>query len=144
MPGAKAKHTAKKSGGNSRPPREGKPKVLVVDDEPAVLSTYRMILEQSGYDAIAAATSKEAFTAIDNTDFDLILSDFSLEQQHTGFEVIEAARKKNQDVPCCLLTGYATLETADQAEAIGVGILYKPIDIQEFLQVTRRLLGEEA
>jgi DNA-binding NtrC family response regulator len=109
-----------------------------------VLSTYRMILEQSGYDAVAAATSKEALLAIDSTDFNLILSDFSLEQQHTGFEVIEAARKKNKDVPCCLLTGYATLETADQAEAIGVGILYKPIDIQEFLQVTRKLLGEEA
>jgi CheY-like chemotaxis protein len=144
MPGAKAKHTVKKSGENSRPPHEGRPKVLVVDDEPAVLSTYRMILEQSGYDAVAAATSKEALAAIDSTEFDLILSDFSLEQQHTGFEVIDAARKRNKDVPCCLLTGYATLETADQAEAIGVGILYKPIDIQEFLQVTRKLLGEQA
>jgi DNA-binding NtrC family response regulator len=144
MPGAKTKHTAKNSAAPSHPPRAEKAKVLVVDDEPSVLSTYRMILEQSGYDAVAAATSKEALAAIANTDFDLILSDFSLEQQHTGFEVIEAARKKNRDVPCCLLTGYATLETADQADAIGVGILYKPIDIQEFLQVTRKLLGEEA
>lgn len=144
MPGAKVKHTAKKSAAPSRLPASARPKVLVVDDEPAVLSTYRMILEQSGYDAVAAATSKEALAAISNTDFDLILSDFSLEQQHTGFEVIEAARTKNKEVPCCLLTGYATLETADQAEAIGVGILYKPIDIQEFLQVTRKLLGEQA
>jgi DNA-binding NtrC family response regulator len=118
-------------------------KVLVVDDEPAVLSTYRLILEQSGYDTIAAATSREAIQAIGEHDFDLILSDFSLEQQHTGFEVIEAAKKKNDDVPCCILTGYATLETADQAEARGIGIMYKPIDIQEFLQTTSRLLGEK-
>jgi len=118
-------------------------KVLVVDDEPAVLSTYRLILEQSGYDTVAAATSREAIQAIGEHDFDLILSDFSLEQQHTGFEVIEAAKKKNDDVPCCILTGYATLETADQAEARGIGIMYKPIDIQEFLQTTSRLLGEK-
>ena len=118
-------------------------KVLVVDDEPAVLSTYRLILEQSGYETIAAATSREAIQAIGEHDFDLILSDFSLEQQHTGFEVIEAAKKKNDDVPCCIMTGYATLETADQAEARGIGIMYKPIDIQEFLQTTSRLLGEK-
>lgn len=121
----------------------GKAKVLVVDDEPSVLSTYRLILEQTGYDAVAAATSREAIEAINKFDFDLILSDFSLEQQHTGFEVIDAAKKKNKDVPCCILTGYATLETADQAEAQGIGILYKPIDIQEFLQTTSKLLGEK-
>jgi DNA-binding NtrC family response regulator len=144
MSGAKAKHIAKKGGSMERNPNTAKARVLVVDDEPSVLSTYRMILEQSGYDAVAAATSVEALKAIQENDFQLILSDFSLEQQHTGFEVIEAARKKNKDVPCCLLTGYATLETADQAEAIGVGILYKPIDIQEFLQVTSQLLGEKS
>jgi DNA-binding NtrC family response regulator len=123
--------------------REAKAKVLVVDDEPSVLATYKMILEQSGYDAVAAATSREAIKAIAETDFDLILSDFSLEQQHTGFEVIGAAKKKNKDVPCCILTGYATLDTADQAEAQGIGILYKPIDIEEFLQTTKKLLGEQ-
>jgi CheY-like chemotaxis protein len=143
MPGAKVKHTKKKPSADGQDPQPEKWRVLVVDDEPSVLSTYRLILEQSGYDAVAAATSVEALNAIREHDFDLILSDFSLEQQHTGFEVIEAARKKNKDVPCCILTGYATLETADQAEAIGVGILYKPIDIQEFLQVTRQLLGEK-
>jgi DNA-binding NtrC family response regulator len=123
--------------------RDARAKVLVVDDEPAVLSTYKMILEQSGYNAVAASTSREAIKAISETDFDLILSDFSLEQQHTGFEVIGAAKKKNKNVPCCILTGYATLETADQAEAQGIGILYKPIDIEEFLQTTKKLLGEQ-
>ena len=136
--------SVKAKGTKTVPTRTSKAKkVLVVDDEPAVLSTYRLILEQSGYDTIAAATSREAIKAIGEHDFDLILSDFSLEQQHTGFEVIEAAKKKNDDVPCCILTGYATLETADQAEARGIGIMYKPIDIQEFLQTTSRLLGEK-
>jgi NtrC-family two-component system response regulator AlgB len=140
---AKARGGKPKGHASKMTPRRAKAKVLVVDDEPAVLSTYKMILEQSGYDAVAASTSREAIKAIAEIDFDLILSDFSLEQQHTGFEVIGAAKKKNKNVSCCILTGYATLETADQAEAQGIGILYKPIDIEEFLQTTKKLLGEE-
>jgi len=119
--------------------RAQKLKVLVVDDEASVLMTYRLILEQQGYDVAAAATSREAIDAVKENDFDLILCDFSLEQQHSGFEVIDAARRKDPNVPCVLLTGYATLETADQAKQNGIEVLYKPIDIAEFLHTTSRL-----
>lgn len=120
-------------------PRAQKLKVLVVDDEASVLMTYRLILEQQGYDVVAAATSREAIDAVKEKDFDLVLCDFSLEQQHSGFEVIDAARKKDPNVPCVLLTGYATLETADQAKQNGIEVLYKPIDIAEFLNTTSTL-----
>lgn len=120
-------------------PRAQNLKVLVVDDEASVLMTYRLILEQQGYEVVAAATSREAIDAVKARDFDLLLCDFSLEQQHSGFEVIEVARKKNPHVPCVLLTGYATLETADQAKQNGIEVLYKPIDIAEFLNTTAQL-----
>ena len=114
--------------------------VLVVDDEASVLTTYRLILQQQGYEVVAAATSKEALEALKGRDFDLVLCDFSLEQQHSGFEVIDAARKKDPQVPCVLLTGYATLDTADQAKQNGIEVLFKPIDIAEFLNTTAVLL----
>ena len=118
----------------------GKASVLVVDDEASVLTTYKLILQQQGYDVVAAATSKEAIEAVAKQSFSLVLCDFSLEQQHSGFEVIEAARKKDPGVPCVLLTGYATLETADQAKQQGIEVLFKPIDIGEFLDKTASLL----
>lgn len=114
--------------------------VLVVDDEASVLITYKLILEQQGYAVTAAATSKEAIEAVKANLFDLVLCDYSLEQQHSGFEVIEAARKRDPNVPCVLLTGYATLETADQAKQQGIEVLFKPIDIAEFLNTTAVLL----
>ena len=114
--------------------------VLVVDDEASVLTTYRLILQQQGYEVVAAATSKEALEALKGRDFDLVLCDLSLEQQHSGFEVIDAARKKDPQVPCVLLTGYATLDTADQAKQNGIEVLFKPIDIAEFLNTTAVLL----
>lgn len=121
-------------------PQAKKKRVLVVDDEASVLLTYKLILEQQGYDVVAAPTSKVAIDEVKSQDFDLVLCDFSLEQQHSGFEVIEAARERNPEVPCVLLTGYATLETSDQAKHKGIEVLFKPIDIAEFLNATSVLL----
>ena len=121
-------------------PEAKKLNVLVVDDEASVLVTYKLILQQQGYEVVAAATSKDAIEALGKRSFDLILCDFSLEQQHSGFEVIEVARHNDPRVPCVLLTGYATLETAEQAKQNGIEVLFKPIDIAEFLNTTATLL----
>ena len=120
-----------------------KARVLVVDDESSVLFTYKLILEQQGYAVTAAKSSIEAKKAIDEQEFDLILCDYSLEQQHTGFEVIAAARARKPDLPSLLLTGYATLETTEQARQDRIGVLFKPIDIAEFLSTTSAFLRNE-
>ena len=108
-------------------------RILVVDDEPSVLLTYRMILEQQGYDVLAAASSVEARKAIEKESIDLLLCDLSLEERHTGFEVIEYARKRQPGANSVLITGYASKDVSDQAEQGGVAVLFKPIDIEEFL-----------
>lgn len=119
-------------------------RILVVDDEPSVLITYRMILEQQGYQVTAAASSRAALDAMERGEvFDLVLCDFSLEQQHTGFEVIESARKRWPQVPSVLLTGYASLDTAEAAKKSSITVLYKPIDIDEFLTTTSVLLRNQ-
>ena len=118
----------------------GKYRVLVVDDEASVLLTYRLILEQQGYDVVACGTSREAIAAIEKQPFDVVLCDYSLEEQHTGFEVITAARKRDPETPAALLTGYATKDTADEASSQGIGIMFKPIEIDEFLATTSSMV----
>lgn len=108
-------------------------RILVVDDEPSVLLTYRMILEQQGYEVLVAASSVEARKAIEKQEIDLLLCDLSLEERHTGFEVIDYARKRQPETISVLLTGYASKDVSDQAEQGGVAVLFKPIDIEEFL-----------
>jgi DNA-binding NtrC family response regulator len=112
---------------------ERKSRVLVVDDEPSVLLTYRMILEQQGYLVSASISSKEALAAVDNDTMDLLICDLSLEQKHTGFEVIDYARRRDAEVPAILVTGYASKEVMDKAEQDNIAVLFKPIDINEFL-----------
>jgi len=119
---------------------EAKSRVLVVDDEAAVLLTYKLILERQGYEVVACCTSVQAIAAIEKQKFDVVLCDYSLEEQHRGFEVITAARRRDPDVPAALLTGYATKETADEAASRGIGVMFKPIEIEEFLATTSNML----
>jgi DNA-binding NtrC family response regulator len=119
-----------------------KPSILVVDDEASVLFTYRMILEQQGYAATAVETCREAVKEVRQRDFDLLLCDLSLEEKRTGFEVFDAARARTPHVPCVLLTGYASREAVDRADREGISVLFKPIDIEEFLSTVATLLKD--
>ena len=73
-------------------PAERKFSILVVDDERAVLTTYGLILSKKGYDVETAISSVDALDCLKRRNFDLLLCDYSLEQEHTGFEVIEYGR----------------------------------------------------
>ena len=118
-------------------------RVLVVDDEAHVLLTYRLIREQQGYEVVACGTSVAAIKAIESQQFDIVLCDYSLEEQHTGFEVIAVARMRDSGVPAALLTGYATKETADEAAGRGITVMFKPIEIEEFLATTASMLRRD-
>jgi len=118
-------------------------RILVVDDEASVLITYRLILERHGYDVVACPTSRDAIAALERHEFDGLLCDYSLEEQHTSFEVISAARERDAALPVALLTGYATKETADEAASRNIDIMFKPIEIEEFLGTTERLVQEK-
>ncbi len=117
--------------------------ILVVDDEPNVLLTYRLILQRQGYEVSAAISAEEARHMLAERDIDLLLCDLSLEMQESGFDVIETARRKNPDMPTVLLTGYATQDANDRAQERDIPILFKPIDIAQLLQTISELLGND-
>ncbi len=120
--------------------RQGKTGILIVDDEKSVLETYAMILQKKGYAVETAISSTAAISILDERDVDILLCDYSLEQEHTGFEVIEHARRRKPQMKCLLLTGYASLETADEAKRKNIQVLYKPIDIGQFFQTIDSLM----
>jgi DNA-binding NtrC family response regulator len=117
-------------------------RLLVVDDEPSVLLTYRMILTQQGYEVVTAASSEEAKRIITEQPFDLLLCDLSLDERHTGFEVIEFGRQHRPGMPAVLLTGYASTEVCEHAALNDVSVLFKPVDIKEFLGAIREQLEQ--
>lgn len=118
-------------------------RILVVDDEPNLLVTYRLILQQQGYEVSAALSAAAARELLASQPLDLLLCDLSLEKQESGFDVIEFAREINPSMPTVLLTGYATQDANDLAEERGIPVLFKPIDIKQLLQTIAEFLRDD-
>lgn len=109
-------------------------RVLVVDDKPAVLMTYKLILQQQGYHVEGVASCEDALTAIASSDhFDLILCDYTLEDDRNGFHVIDEARRKSPGIRTFLMTGYSEDEVGEQAAERGVTVLFKPVNVTDLL-----------
>lgn len=115
-------------------------KTLIVDDEPSVLTTYRLIFETVGYTVKAASSAHEAKTLLEHDRFDLLLCDLTLESHHGGFDVIDFAKLRQPDIPAILMTGYATEDVMAMARRKGVySVFFKPVDTDELLQTIDRL-----
>jgi signal transduction histidine kinase/CheY-like chemotaxis protein len=106
-------------------------RILLVDDDEAVLETLKSILEQEGYHIVTAASGEEAIAQMNRAPFDLVLSDLKMEGI-SGLEVLAHAQKRWPRPATILLTGYASIESAVGALHRGAyGYLVKPCGIEE-------------
>jgi len=109
--------------------------VLVVDDEPELLSAYVRSLTAVGFTVHRATNGREAVEALARTRFDAIASDLSMPELD-GIGLLRAVRQTDLDVPVVLMTGGASVETAVQAVELGaLRYLQKPVDIQQLTTV---------
>jgi two-component system OmpR family response regulator len=75
----------------------GRRRILVVDDDPAVRSVVKLALERAGYDVTTARDGREAIMRIAASDFDLVLLDVRLPKLD-GLDVVEELRTSNSPV----------------------------------------------
>lgn len=108
-------------------------RILVVDDKPALLMTYKLILQQQGHEVVGATCFTEAVNELDSSRFDLLLCDYTLEDDVTGFHVIDEAQKKVPGIRALLMTGYSEEEVGSEAAERGVRVLFKPVNVSELL-----------
>lgn len=112
------------------------PRILLVEDNETIRGAFRILLEESGYDVVEAATGADALTVARESRPDLILMDLGL-PDISGLEVTRTlkADRATAAIPIVALTGRA-LETDQQAcfEAGCVGYLAKPVDTRQLLK----------
>jgi CheY-like chemotaxis protein len=108
-------------------------RILVVDDKPAVLLTYKLILQQQGYDVTAVTSCEGAISELADSTFDLLLCDYTLEDDRNGFHVIDEARRKVPGIRSLLMTGYSEDEVGSEAAERGVTVLFKPVNVADLL-----------
>jgi DNA-binding NtrC family response regulator len=103
-------------------------RILIADDEPALLRALARLLGTSGYEVKAVDDGARALEALDTEDFDVIVSDISMPGMD-GLKLLRTARERDLDIPVVLMTGAPAVETAIQALEYGAfQYLTKPID----------------
>lgn len=115
-------------------------RILLVDDEQAVLTSHSMILERQGYSVLTAATSEHAIELAGEADFDLLICDLSLDRGASGLDVIKVALQRNATLPIILLTGYSDTDVPAEYSAYRIKVVSKPAMIPDLLEAVRSML----
>jgi signal transduction histidine kinase len=114
-------------------------RVLVVDDEEAVMLTIQGILELDGYEVIATGSGEAALELIRTQYFDVVLTDLRLEDGMDGLDLVRELRQQSLDAVAIMLTGYASLDSAVRAIREGAyDYLHKPCDVLELRTTVSR------
>jgi CheY-like chemotaxis protein len=81
-------------------------RVLVVDDEVSSRLTLRTLLEAGGYSVDVAGSSAEAFSKLDEGQYELVLSEAQMESPQAGLRVLSYARVRPYQPATALVTAY--------------------------------------
>lgn len=114
---------------------ENNTEILIVDDEESIRLTFEMFLTRAGYGPIiTASTVEEALEAINQHDFQLIISDIVLEAAK-GTDLLKKLRETGVECPVVMITGYPNLETAAEAVRHGAfDYVPKPVNKETLLR----------
>jgi signal transduction histidine kinase len=124
--------------GSSVPPLLVNGRLLVVDDEESLRITTAAILENEGYTVDTASSGDEAIALLDETDYDLVLTDLHMEGGD-GLSVLNQIRRHSPLTISVVLTGFASVESAIAALQEGAyDYLVKPCDIDSMKHTIRR------
>lgn len=104
-------------------------KILVIDDDQAVLNYLNMFLLQAGiYDVTVLSNSTRAYGELKNNAYDLLLLDMDMPDV-TGLDILKNIQKENIDIETIVLTGVEDIELAVSAMKLGaMEYLIKPVD----------------
>ncbi|MCM8781483.1 MAG: response regulator [Candidatus Omnitrophica bacterium] len=121
-------------------------KILVIDDDPLVITTIERYLKNQGYNIETAQSGGEALKKIEKSIFDLIISDIRMPEMD-GIETLKKIRESSlrytkEKIPAIIITGYAGGdEVYKKAGELGIAdCIYKPFELDEFIEVIRRNL----
>jgi len=110
-----------------------KRRLLLVDDEPAILLTLQAILEMNGFEVDIAGGAAEAAQKLQSQTYHMVITDMKMETEKAGFEVIRVARQQAYDPATAILTAFPTLGS-DWENRGAQQLLVKPVGTEELLR----------
>ncbi|HHG89564.1 MAG TPA: response regulator [Devosia sp.] len=121
-----------------------KPDVLIVEDEPSILSSLEFILRHAGWTTRSVTDGEAALRAISMVVPRVVILDVMLPKQ-SGFDVLKKLRldRNTRELPILILTAKGQQQDKRTAQGLGAtGFITKPYANSEVVDAVRRLLGE--
>ena len=118
------------------------PNILVVDDEPVILETFKAIFD-SHFCLLTAASAKEALEKIAQNSIGLVFLDINIPDAN-GIEIIRRIKEYNQDLPIIVVTASGSTDIAVEAQRLGVhGYIVKPFNVGEVVAAAQKIMERE-
>lgn len=116
-----------------------KRRILLVDDELAILLTLKAILELNGFEVETASSAREGIQKLEKNTYNMVITDMRMEHEAAGYDVIRAAKKQPYNPATSILTAYPSLGTDWKSEG-AQSLLVKPVNTNDLLRQIEALL----
>ncbi len=118
-----------------------KHRILIADDEDSYRSMISSELTNASYDVVSAADGEEAVAHLAKKNVDLALLDVRMPKRD-GIQVLEYIKNNCPKTKAIILTGFADLDMAMSAKALGaVDFLNKPFKLEELIEAVQEALA---
>jgi DNA-binding response OmpR family regulator len=117
-------------------------KVLLVDDDDAVLAMMTATLTHKGFDVVAVSSVTEALRHITTESFDVLITDLHMPNPGDGFTVVTAMRHSQPDALTLLVSGYPDVQSAMAAILLEADeIIVKPFEVGRLAELVREKMN---
>jgi DNA-binding NtrC family response regulator len=118
-----------------------KARILVVEDERAIQLALSGLLGRAGYDVSVAGSGEEALAQVDDSPFDLVLTDLALGRGPSGMDVLHRVKEIRPETVVVMITAHGSEKIAVEAMKGGAeDYVPKPFDNDEIRMVVQRAL----
>jgi len=111
--------------------------ICIIDDEIVVCKRLQQALSRDKHKVETFVDSKSAINRINEKNFDIVVTDIRMDEID-GMEILDQVIKKGGKTKVIMITGYATIEIAREAQAKGafdfISKPFKPQDLREVIE----------
>src|SRR5437667_1743602 len=117
------------------------PRILLIEDDPAIVTSLQQILAADGYAVSLAKRGDEGLAMAQSQPFDVVVTDLKLPGL-SGLELIRQLHTSKPRLPLILMTAHGTTETAIEATKFGAyDYLLKPFEMAELIELVSQAIN---
>ena len=108
--------------------------VMVLDDEPIVGERLQPVLEKEGFQVEVFTDSRQALSRLQEKNFQVLVTDLKMSGP-SGIDVLRYLKDQQRDTEAIVITGYATIESAREAEYLNAQFVTKPFKLEQIVKL---------